>query len=233
MKYTVHSEIFNLEPTIKFGILIGKNIRNSPTSAEDEARLRQAELRMQELYKSEQVRELPMVAFYRDIMSRAGINPNKFPPSVEAMYKRILKGGQLPTINAVVDLCNAVSIEQVISLGAHDLADINTDLDVRYSITGDKFLPFGSTEWEAVDAGEIIFTAGNEVQTRKWLWRQSELGKTAIDSNTLIFQLVGYGNDANAPLYQAMNDIKKLIVERFNGSYSEFIVDINNRIIHW
>ena len=50
----------------------------------------------------DQVRELANIASYRDLM-KFRVNPNKFPPSVEAMVKRILKGGQLPTINALVD----------------------------------------------------------------------------------------------------------------------------------
>ncbi|SET82787.1 B3/4 domain-containing protein, partial [Natronincola peptidivorans] len=42
----------------------------------------------------------------------------------------------MPLINALVDLCNAVSIEQCISLGAHDLKDIHEDLEVRFSREG-------------------------------------------------------------------------------------------------
>ncbi len=43
------------------------------------------------------------------------------------------------------DLSNAVSIERIISLGAHDLNDIHENLEVRFSKNGDVFLPFGAT----------------------------------------------------------------------------------------
>lgn len=231
MRYSVDAAVFNIDPNLKFGILIGKNIKNSETRTEDEARLRAAENKMRETFQVDQVREIPNVLFYRDIMTRAGVNPNKFPPSVEAMFKRILKGGQLPVINALVDLCNAVSIEQVISLGAHDLNDIREDLEVRFSKNGDVFLPFGSTEYENVDDGELVFTSGNIVQTRKWIWRQSEQGKTTINSKDIFFQLVGFDNSSQATLTKAMADIESLIANRFQGTCEKYIVDSNNTYI--
>ncbi|WP_371363883.1 hypothetical protein SRRS_47720 [Sporomusa rhizae] len=228
MRYSVDTSVFEINPNIKFGILIGKNIRNSETTPGDEGKLRDAERRMRENFRADQVRELPNVLLYREFMTNAGINPNKFPPSVEAMFKRILKGGTLPIINAVVDLCNAVSIARTISLGAHDLKDIQEDLEVRFAGEGDRFLPFGATEYENVDKGELIFTSGNTVQTRKWIWRQSELGKTAIDSKDIFFQLVGF---EAADLAKAMADIENLVIARFQGTCQKHIVDLNNRYI--
>lgn len=171
MQYIIDAAVFEMNPNIKFGVLIGKDIKNSETMVDDKARLRSAEQKMREIFQAEQVRDLKNVSLYREVMTKAGINPNKFPPSVEAMFRRILKGGELPVINALVDLCNAVSIEQVISLGAHDLKDIHDDLAVRLSKKGDRFLPFGATEYENVDKDELVFTSGNIVQTRKWIWR--------------------------------------------------------------
>ena len=163
MRYIVDTSVFETSSNIKFGVLIGKDIKNSETTVDDEARLRNAENRMRENFCFDQVRDLKNVSFYREVMTKAGMNPNKFSPSVEAMFRRTLKGGELPIINALVDLCNAVSIEQVISLGAHDLKDIHEDLVVRFSKDGDIFLPFEATEYENVDKGELVFTSGNIV----------------------------------------------------------------------
>jgi len=233
MKYTIDKSIFELNPNIKFGILIGHNIQNSETTLTDEQRLRKAEVKMRDETKPEQLRELHSVALYRDIMIKSGINPNKYPPSVEAMFKRIIKGGQLPAINALVDLCNAVSIENGLSLGGHDLTDIHEDLEVRYSRKGDVFLPFGAKEYEDVPEGELVFTSGNVVQTLKWVWRQSELGKITLDSHDVFFQLVGFEYGEGTPLYNAMEEIDDLIRVRFKGSCKKYLVDINNPSIEF
>ncbi len=233
MKYTIDKSVFDLKPNIKFGIIVGHNIVNSETSAEDEQRLRNAENKMRNEISQEQLRELHNVKNYREVMTASGLNPNKYPPSVEAMFKRVIKGGQLPVINALVDLCNAVSIEQGISMGGHDLKDIHEDMEVRYSRKGDVFLPFGCTEYEDVPENELIFTSGNVVQTLKWVWRQSELGKVTLDSSDIFFQLVGFEYEENSSLYNAMKDIEDLVVNRFKGSCTKYLVDISNNSIEF
>jgi DNA/RNA-binding domain of Phe-tRNA-synthetase-like protein len=233
MKYTVDKSVFELNPDIKFGIIVGENIINSETGPEDEERLRRAEAKMRETYKADEIRELKNVKLYREVVKESGINPNKYPPSVEAMFKRIVKEGQLPLINALVDLCNAVSIERGISLGGHDLKDIHEDLEVRYSRKGDIFLPFGAEVYEDVEENELVFTSGNIVQTYKWLWRQSELGKLTLDSNRVFFQLVGFDYEEGSSLYEAMKDIEELVINRFRGTCRKYLVDINNQSIEF
>ena len=36
MRYSVNEDVFKLNPNVKFGILIGRNIKNSETKTEDE-----------------------------------------------------------------------------------------------------------------------------------------------------------------------------------------------------
>jgi DNA/RNA-binding domain of Phe-tRNA-synthetase-like protein len=231
MRYTVDPKVFKLQEDIKFGIIIGKHLTNTETTDEDESRLRRAEEQMRCTIQSDQLREVRNVALYRDVMTKAGINPNKYLVSVEAMFKRILKGGNLPKINALVDLCNAVSVEQVISLGGHDLDDITRDMEVRFSHPEDRFLPFGAEDYEPVDENELVFTSGNIVQTRKWVWRQSELGKMTLNSSNIVFQLVGFGDDPSFD--NAMKSIEDLVIERFNGNFKSFVVDATNQSIEF
>lgn len=224
MRYSVSSEVFALNPELCFGIIIGKGLKNSESTAEDIEMLRNAENYVRQLIKPEELRDHPIVRGYRDTMGKAGINPNKFPPSTEAMLKRVLKGASLPNINALVDLCNAVSIENMISLGGHDLKDIKEDLSVRFTRGTERFLPFGASEYEPVESGELVFTSGDIVQTRKWIWRQSELGKITLDTSNVFFQLVGFEDNAEGPLIKSLESLEKLITERFSGSYQRFIV---------
>jgi len=224
MRYTVEAEVFALNPQLHFGILVGKGLKNSESETEDIKRLRDAEGHVREIIKPEELRSQLTVQGYRNTMEKAGINPNRFPPSTEAMLKRVLKGSSLPEINALVDLCNAVSIENMISLGGHDLRDIHEDLAVRFTQGTERFLPFGASEYEPVEAGELVFISGDIVQTRKWIWRQSELGKMTLDTKDVFFQLVGFDDKEGSPLIQAMNALEILITERFGGQYKRYVV---------
>lgn len=221
MKYTVDNKVFELDPGLRFGIIIGRGLNVTESTEADTQALRRAEAELREKVAPEGVRDVPNIARYREVMTKAGINPNRFPPSVEGMFKRIVKGGSLPAINALVDLCNVVSITRQLSLGGHDLQDIDADLMVRFSGPEDIFLPFGEAEYEPIDPDELVFVSGHKVQTRKWVWRQSELGKVTTASTDIFFQLAG---NEDRSLELALADIEKLVVERFQGTYKTFIV---------
>ena len=228
MKYTVRPEVFELNPQLHFGVLIGKGLKNTVSGSEDTARLRAAEAFVRETIPVEELRKHPTVHGYRSTLEKAGINPNKYLPSVEAMLKRVLKGSSLPDINALVDLCNAVSLETLISLGGHDLRDIPEDLCVRFTTGAERFLPFGAEEYEAVEAGELVFTSGDTVQTRKWIWRQSELGKMNLDTQDVFFQLVGFEGHAGSTFIKAMDSLEELVLHRFEGQVRRFVVTPDN-----
>lgn len=223
MKYTVYPQVFELNPNIEFGIIIGRDLTVSQSTESDQRILLSAQGAARQKIDPAIIRELPNIAAARQVLQQAGINPNKYTPSVEAMLKRVVKGSNLASINSLVDLCNAVSLENEISLGAHDLKDIDADLEVRLSRSGDRFLPFGETIWENVEDGELIFTAGPTVQTRKWIWRQSELGKITEDTHNVFFQVAGFRD--NESLKSAVQQIEQLVRDRFGGTTTTFFVN--------
>jgi DNA/RNA-binding domain of Phe-tRNA-synthetase-like protein len=228
MRYTINPEVFGLNPNLRVGIIIAKGITNTETTPKETERLRDAEKNVREIIKSEELRSQPMIKGYRLVLENAGINPNKFVNSIEAIMRRVLKGGHLPTINSLVDLCNAISIENQISLGGHDLADIEDDLSVGFTKGIEKFLPFGAEEYEPVEAGELVFTSGKVVQTRKWIWRQSELGKMTFNTHDVFFQLVGFDDAPDSPLIKSMDSLEEILKQKFKVTYKRYIVKPEN-----
>ncbi|MEI6824598.1 MAG: phenylalanine--tRNA ligase beta subunit-related protein [Desulfuromonadales bacterium] len=224
MRYMVQPEVFELNPELCFGIIVARGVRNRETSAEETARLRNAEQRARESIQEEELKSQPIIKGYRLVMEKAGINPNKFQNSMEAMMKRILKGGQLPTINSLVDVCNAISIENQVSLGGHALEDIHDDLSVRFTRGNERFLPFGAEEYEPVEAGELVFASGDVVQTRKWVWRQSELGKMTLATQDVFFQLVGFDDSPGTPLITALDSLEEIIRTKTGGTLVRYVV---------
>ena len=233
MVYKVEPWMFEQNPQVCFGILVGRGMTNTPTGGEDANRLSESEAALRERLSELPLKEHPDIKVYRDAIRQVGINPNKYVNSVEAMSKRIMKGQSLPRINALVDVCNAIGLKHVVSLGGHDLKDIQDDLAVRRSVDGDRFLPFGADEWELVEPGEVVFTSGSTVQTRRWLWRQSELGKMTLDTTDVFFQLVGFKGDHFSQLENTMQELEQTIRDRFGGSVQSYLVDQKNPEITW
>ncbi|MBV1758349.1 MAG: hypothetical protein KMY55_10975 [Dethiosulfatibacter sp.] len=225
MEYSVDQWVFDKNPSVRFGIIIGKGIKNSETTEEDSEILEKAEQLLRNRIEAGNLKNHKDIEIYRNALLSVGINPNKFMNSVEAMSKRVIKGDSLPRINALVDRCNAIALTEVISLGGHDLRDIDEDLEVRITTDEDTFLPFGETEFEQVKAGELVFTSGKKIQTRQWLWRQSELGKVRLDSTDVIFQLVGFEDEHGEKFDRAMRALENLIIDRFSGSFKTYEVN--------
>lgn len=224
MKYTVKPEVFELNLDLCFGIIIARGLKNTATTEAEMDRLTKAQVQARAAIPADALKTQPVIAGYRQVLEKAGINPNKYVNSMEAMMKRILKGGDLSSINSLVDLCNSISIENQVSLGGHDLADIKADLSVQYTGGGEKFLPFGASEYEIVEPGELVFTSGNVVQTRKWVWRQSELGKMTLDTREVFFQLVGFDCHPGSPLASAMDALEEVLQQKCEGSINRYIV---------
>lgn len=199
MKFIVAEEIFQKLPNACFGVVMARGLKNDrpqPAVAQAfEAALAAAQARFQ----SAKVKELPEIAPYRDAFRTLGINPNKYPCSIEALFSRIAKGKGLPAINPIVDLGNAVSLAHVVPIGAHDLADADADIMVRLAEAGDIFTPFGAAESEAPEIGEAVYAVGNVVRTRRWTWRQSEIGKITPATTDVFFPIDGFAgfNEAN------------------------------------
>ncbi|MDD2434815.1 MAG: phenylalanine--tRNA ligase beta subunit-related protein [Bacilli bacterium] len=177
MKFIVDKEFFNKVPNAYFGVIIAKNIDNSSEYEFIKDKLEEQLLLIKEEYKDMKAKELPKIILYREAFELLGINPNKFMCSIESLVGRTIKSGFIPHINPLVDLGNALSLKYMIPIGIHDIDKLAGDIEIRFANSSDKFLPFGSSEVETPDEGEVIYVSGNDVRTRRWTWRQGENGK--------------------------------------------------------
>ncbi len=192
MKFTVSSQVFERLPDACFGVVAVKGVDNTGAKPEIEALLAESIAASEKRFSGIKIKEAPEIVPYRDAFRALDINPNKFMCSIEALLTRISKGKGFPHISPVVDLGNAISLKYDLPIGAHDMGTVPVSLDVRPAREGDSFIPFGETEAEAPEAGEVVYVSGNEVRTRRWTWRQSEVGKIVPGTRDLLFPIDGF-----------------------------------------
>ncbi|WP_027718395.1 B3/B4 domain-containing protein [Desulfovirgula thermocuniculi] len=213
MRFTVSDEVFEMLPGVCFGVVVARDVDNTVPRPAIVDFLRQMESAVREKFQGVSVKEHPAIACYREAFKRLGMNPNKFPSSVEALVSRVVKGGQLPDINGVVNLVNALSLKYLLPMGAHDLDSQEGDLEVRFTRTAEPFVPFGGAP-EMVPPGELVYADRREVRTRRWIWRQSERGKVTAESRNIFMPVDGFV-DANREAVLAARDELALLLERF------------------
>ena len=180
----------------------------------------------------------PCVEPYRDAFREIGINPNRYACAIEALMDRIAKGKGMPSINPAVDLGNALSLKYRIPIGAHDMnsflkadgtgrGDSEAGISVRPATSEDHFRPFGAPEGEYDDPeeAEIVYVSGNEVRTRRWTWRQSEVGKMTDDTTAVFYPIDGFAGFNDEEVKNIVQEFSDLLREYFSASGSDFAIE--------
>jgi DNA/RNA-binding domain of Phe-tRNA-synthetase-like protein len=229
MKFVIAQDVFAQMEDACFGVVVASGIDNQGEYDEVAARLADSIQAVGKKLANTTVKQLPELAPYRDAFGKLGINPNKYPSSIEAMISRIEKGKGFPAINAVVDLGNAVSLKYLVPLGAHDMDCADGDVYVRFSRIGDSFVPFGSIEEEVLPEGELIYSVGNVVKTRRWIWRQSEHGKVTPATRRVFFPIDGFYHSNYQSVIAARDELAGLLQRLFHCNVQVGLVNKHQR----
>ena len=122
----------DLAEVVRLGVLTFDGASNRIGDARLDAPLAATERALRESppQESQAVR-----AMYR----RIGIDPTKTRPSSEALLRRVRKGGHLPRINTLVDLCNWCSFEFQLPYGLYDRARLEPPIELRLGREGEEY----------------------------------------------------------------------------------------------
>lgn len=97
----------------------------------------------------------------------------------------------MPSINALVDIGNILSLRYLLPIGAHAIDVVSHDITLCIATGEEEFVPFGSEQVEHPVPGEIIFAEGNTVLTRRWSWRQAIHTMTLPTTTAIEFNVDG------------------------------------------
>ncbi len=230
MRFEIASEVFEKLPTACFGVVAVSGVNNAAEYVKIEELLNAAIANSENLYKDVKIKESEAIAPYREAFRALDINPNKFMCSIEALLTRISKGKGMPKISPVVDLGNAVSLKYSLPIGAHDADTFTEVLEVRAAREGDSFIPFGGGEAEEADTGEIVYVSGGEIRTRRWTWRQSDIGKIHGGTNRLLYPIDGFSDINKAAVLAARDELAELLRTVFSAEVEIGFIDRENPV---
>jgi DNA/RNA-binding domain of Phe-tRNA-synthetase-like protein len=189
--YTISPEIFQKYPGYVRGIVVANHVKNQPSPEELVALLRKAEEELRTRLKIENLLEEPYIKSWRDAFRAFGAKPSDFRSSIEAMSRRVLRGDPLPSINALADIGNIISLRHLVPTGGHAIDHLTQDISLRLATGQEIFVPFGSDQVEHPTPGEVIFAEGNTVLTSKWTWRQANHTLTLLETEAIEFNVDG------------------------------------------
>lgn len=236
IKFIVTPEIFEKLPNMYVGVVVTHGINNQTSYPQILQMLEKYEKLAQDKFTGVNVKQHPEIVPYREAFRKLGINPNRYPCSVEAMFKRLSKGKKLPHINPLVDLNNAISLKYTLPMGTHNLDNARDNIEMRLANPDkDTFIPLGKTseDIEKPDAGEVIYAVGNEVRTRRWTWRQSDQGKITPATRNVFFPIDGFVDVNKGRVDQVVQDLIKQLKTIFKAKVQSGVVDKDHPSFEW
>ena len=141
-------------------------------------------------YSLEQVKDEPLFRAYRDFFWSVGVDPTKTRPASEALVRRILSGGKLPTINTAVDAYNLASARSGIPIAAFDADTLIGDLTMRFARDGELFLGIGMGKPLMLQEKQVIVTDSENI-IAIYPYRDSDATKVTMDTRNIRILICG------------------------------------------
>jgi len=217
--FSVEPHVFKAFPTYLVGCIVAVGVKNAESSSAIERLLQEAESNARERFTGIDVKSVPAIAAWRTAFATCGWAPSKYPSSVEALLKRVVRGDALPRINPVVDLVNTAVLLHTVPIGAHDLALVSTDgLSVRPATSIDTFEPMGEPSVEVLEAGEIVYVSGSSVRTRRWVWRQAKSALVTPATKNLFIPIDGFHPVTSTNVENALTFLMSSLIEHLGAT---------------
>lgn len=219
-------EITSAYPNIVGGMIHAPGIVNGPTPPA-----------LLELYMAEQMAvaarigstplsELPTLAAWRGAFRKFGVDPTQYRSASESLLRRLTKKGDIPSINALVDIGNLVSIRYALPVAMVDLRGVAGGLSVCFAKGDEIFTPLEAPEPETPDKGEVVFVDEKNIATaRRWCWRQSKESAARSDTTQLLVTVEAHHVDGRRDIEAALSDLVALLDQFAPGVKTSAVID--------
>lgn len=230
MKFDI-TYVIERHPGVHIGVLTALGIDNRATVDGLKALQRDAIHEAERQIGDEPPTKHPHIASWREMYRSFGTKPGDYRPSAEALIRRAIKTGELPTINPAVDIYNLVSVRHIIPMGGFDIDDVQGTIQLRFSEGGEEFTPLGAVKQEVTYPGEVVYSDDSRILTRRWNYRDCDETKITGDTVNLVM-FIDASPAIPAERVQEALDSLRLLLERYcGGSYSTGMASKENPVI--
>jgi DNA/RNA-binding domain of Phe-tRNA-synthetase-like protein len=224
--FQYHPDILAQFPDLRAGIVLAEDLNNGPSPPP----LRHVFLTEQRAVLEDigdtPLSEIETLAAWRAAFRAFGVNPTKYRSAPEALLRRLTKKGNIPSINALVDICNLVSIRYALPVASFDTHALQGPVTVHFADGSESFVPLGEQHLEHPEPGEVIFSdPTGRVIARRWCWRQSDDSAARPGTRQAILTVEALHAGGQADVASAVDDLLALIDQYAGGSYTSALLD--------
>ena len=172
-------------------VIYARNLENRASDEFSDRLLREAEALARAMFIDSKPSEHLHMRTWRAGFRAFGVNPNKMLNSAEALISRVVKGNELPRINWLADVYNALSVRYVLPIGGEDLDKAIGVQRLEIAIGEEVFdtMKDGQAFTDHPQAGEVVWMDDAGVTCRAWNWRQCVRTRLTEETRNAYFVL--------------------------------------------
>ncbi len=227
--YSIEDAIFSMFPGYCRGVVLAFDMKNSASPPALVQMLRDAEADLRTRVSADEIASHPRLVSWREAYRSFGAKPTKYRSSIEAMARRVINNNEIPSINAIVDIGNIISLRHLTTVGGHAIDVVKEDIQLKMATGDEEFVPFGSDQMEHPLPGEIIFTEGNTVLTRRWSWRQANHTLTLESTTAVEMNVDGLPPVPKTEVEEICSEAIEMMKEFCGGEYKYEILSEDNQ----
>lgn len=235
MRLLVASEIFERFPGVRIGVVVVRGCDNRRVDPAIEGELRAAEASARERIAARgdaPLTEIPEVAAWRAAYRAFGAQPRDYRCSVEALLRRVGQGKELPLVNPLVAIYNAVSLRHFLPVGGEDLDRVQGDVELRFAGEGEPDVQLlGQAEPSRPFAGEVLYADAAGALCRCWNWREAERTSLRADTGAAVLVLEALAHRPASDLDAALADLVARVGAGPGGRLATRIADRDRPVV--
>ena len=223
-KFIMEKDFLEIFPDAKIGILVCRGIDNH---IKDENRyadyLVEDHIEAAKHITNPEFTENPIIRTWRDVFYKFKTKKGAR-CSIEALLKRVSKGGEIGCINPLVDIYNGISLKYGVPVGGEDIDKFQGDNRLTVADGSEEFITYGSDKSEPPYLGEVVYKDDAGAICRCFNWRESVRTMLTEDTVNAFMCIETVAGERDDVLDAALDELKALIEKELGGMVEKHIL---------
>ena len=223
-KFIMEKDFLEIFPDAKIGILVCRGIDNHIKAENRYANyLAEAQRAAAKHITNPEFTENPIIRTWRDAFYKFKTKKGAR-CSIEALLKRVSKGGEIGCINPLVDIYNGISLKYGVPVGGEDIDKFQGDNRLTVADGSEEFITYGSDKSEPPYLGEVVYKDDGGVICRCFNWRESVRTMLTEDTVNAFMCIETVAGERDDVLDAALDELKTLIEKELGGMVEKHIL---------
>jgi DNA/RNA-binding domain of Phe-tRNA-synthetase-like protein len=223
--FQYHPDILKRFPQVVGAAVLARDVTNGPTPASLLA-LYQEEQRTLQRIGATPLSQLESLAAWRRAFRAFGVDPTQYRSASEALLRRLIKKGSIPSINLLVDIGNLVSIRYALPVAVFERRAVQGTVTVHVADGSERYSELGESAEDHPKPGEVVFSDETRlVIARRWCWRQSEPSAASAQTRSCLITVEAHHITGRRDIEAALYDLLTLLKAYAGGTLTSAILD--------